>query len=358
MGYYVAGAYEQRSTGVTDERRARRALRQRVAEVRARTYVGSPRRVTLDDLLRFIRDDYIANQRRSLATLEFQCRHLRDYFGSTCWSFEITTSRLQRYVSARRSAGAAASSIRGELSHLARALKLAERAGLISGADIPYVPQVKPDPSRIRQGFITRAQLDDLCRRLDADSADFVRFLFFSAWRAGEARNLGWRDYDPTSAVFRLRADATKTGQPRLLPIAGELASIINRRLSRRRVGCEYVFHRNGARIGRFLHAWRRACAETGIGRRLLHDLRRSGIKHLVERGVDQRRAMAISGHRTVATFHRYQIVDLVSLRQAIEMASPALAQPHPRRRRTGPSNRRTRTERNQSGEKERGQLG
>jgi integrase len=248
-------------------------------------------------VLRLIRDDHVANQRRSLGTREIQCRHLRDHFRGDGSISEITTSRIERYVAARRSAGAAASSIRGELSHLARALKLAARASLIAHAQIPYVPQIRPDPSRIRQGFITRSQLDDVCFHLDVDSADFVRFLFFSAWRSGEARGLRWRDYDPSGPAFCLRADASKTGQPRLLPVAGDLAPILDG---------------------------------------------------------DQRRAMAISGHRTVATFHRYQIAGLVSLKQVIEMAAspdkratpPALENSPPPRERTQKVNSRAETQR------------
>lgn len=329
MGYYVHGLHEQRSTRETDERRAKRVLKQRIAEVRAQVYNPIPRKLVLEDLLSLIKEDYAANRRRSVATLGFQCRHLLDYFGATCRTSEITTLKLDQYVATRRDAAAAASSIRGELSHLSRAFKLALRARLVAPSQVPYIPQVKPDPSRVRRGFLTSAELDRVCRLLDPDSADFVRFLFFSAWRPGEARNLEWRDYDRSGPAFRLRGEATKTGQPRLLPVAGQLRAIIERRLRHRRPDCRYVFHRHGRRIGRFRAAWRQACEEAGVGRRLFHDLRRSGIKNLVESGVDQRRAMAISGHRTVSTFHRYQIADLSSLREAMEMASVRAAPPN-----------------------------
>jgi integrase len=37
--------------------------------------------------------------------------------------------------------------------------------------------------------------VEALCTHLDPDLADVVTFLFFSAWRVGEARTLQWRDY-------------------------------------------------------------------------------------------------------------------------------------------------------------------
>jgi hypothetical protein len=63
---------------------------------------------------------------------------------------------------------------------------------------------------------------------------------------------------------------------------------------------------------------------------------------------------MAISGHRAVATFHRYQIADVASLRRAIETAASSNERPtssksrssRPARERTQKANSRAKMQR------------
>ena len=133
-----------------------------------------------------------------------------------------------------------------------------------------------------------------------------------------------------------LRPERSKNRHGRILPVdCGELAAIIARRWQARRLDCPYVFHRNGRRIGDFRKLWAKACAELGLTGRIVHDLRRSGVRHLIRGGTPRHTVMAFSGHRTASMLKRYDIIDVDDLRRAAERASVYQGEPatvHPLR--------------------------
>ena len=115
----------------------------------------------------------------------------------------------------------------------------------------------------------------------------------------------------------------------------------------RRRPDCPFIFHgrdcgtlrfdKRGNRrpcLGDFQKVWDRACIVVGFTKadprnpatvraaRTPHDLRRSGVKHYIDAGVDPHTVMLWSGHRTEAMLRRYHIIDLEDLRRAGKRAS------------------------------------
>jgi integrase len=62
---------------------------------------------------------------------------------------------------------------------------------------------------------------------------------------------------------------------------------------------------------------------------RIVHDLRRSGVKYLIETpGNDPHTVMAFSGHSTPSMLRRYHIIDLDVMRQAAQRASARRCDP------------------------------
>ena len=122
---------------------------------------------------------------------------------------------------------------------------------------------------------------------------------------------------DRHEQTIRLRPGHSKNKHGRVLPVVGALAAMIDRRLAARRLDCPYIFHDQGHPIGDFRKSWQTACAAVGLSGRMVHDLRRSGVRHLIHAGVDPHTVMAFSGHRTPSMLRRYHIIALDDLRAA-----------------------------------------
>lgn len=254
-------------------------------------------------------------------------RHVLAAFGH--WRVvDLSTEAIDDYIRRRLSEGARPATVNRETQLLGQAVRpFFERLGLPA----PTFRRLRED--NVRQGFCERADLERIVAALPPELRDLVWFAFLSSWRKHEILTLRWADVDREGGVIRLRPEHAKNGRGRILPLAGDLAALIERRwrarIVRRPDGtehvAEFVFHRAGRPIGDFRRAWARACAQAGLAGRLFHDLRRSGIRAMVRAGVPERVAMELSGHRTRAVFDRYNIVSDGELRVAVERTTEYL---------------------------------
>jgi integrase len=190
-----------------------------------------------------------------------------------------------------------------------------------------------------RQGFVCHPDFLGLQGKLPNHLKDPVGFLYYSGWRVREMRKIQWKHLDPSAKSLRLPPELSKNKKGRLLPLTGELATIIKRAKARRRLDCPYIFHHNGKPFGSFRKAWKTACVAVGLGRFIkdekgkkkyegiiVHDLRRSCVRHLIQAGVGEKLAMQLTGHKTRSVFDRYNIVSDADLQEASERQQAYLA--------------------------------
>ncbi len=175
-----------------------------------------------------------------------------------------------------------------------------------------------------RQGFFERADFEAVAANLPDPLNDIARFSYLSGWRKGEILPFRWDAVDRTAREVRLRT--SKNGHGGVLPLDGALSDLMERRWALREyAGSDgvtrlsgFVFHRDGRPLVDFKKAWARACEAARVPGRLFHDLRRTAIRNMVRAGVPQSVVMAISGHRTVTVFLRYNITSGDDIRDAI----------------------------------------
>ena len=329
-------------------------LRRRIEEQArdSRRDPGAENRVTMAQLFDALVADYTANGRRSGATLAFRLAPLREAFGQGK-AHDVKASSIKRYTDQRRAAGKAPATINRELAALRRAFTIAVEQERLSSASVPRVKLFAEHNAR--QGFVERADFEAVVSRLPVYLQDYARFAYGSGWRKGEVATLEWSAVDKGTTRVTLRREHSKNGEPRVLPLVGELTEIIARRRQERAyttvagetAESRYIFHRHGAPVGDFRKAWTAACVAAGFAKPkvrrdgrpvldrkgepvmkatlILLDLRRSAVRNLMAAGVDQSVAMRVTGHQTISVFQRYRIVSDDDMRAALERTQTAL---------------------------------
>ena len=132
---------------------------------------------------------------------------------------------------------------------------------------------------------------------------------------------------DTAGGVIRLSPARSKTLVGRILPISQPIAEALVRRRARRDPDSPLVFHRDGIAVRRWRTAWRTACQAAGVPTRFLHDCRRTAARNLIRANVPERVAMLLTGHKSRASFDRYNIIHEQELLDAGDQLVAYLAQ-------------------------------
>ena len=207
--YSYHGRKIRESSGSPQRGEAVKLLRRRLAEMGSGRLVGPDAdRTTFDEMADMLLADYGLNGRRSEARVRVALAHLRAFF---TFAKVPTSDRIGAYIRLRQADEAAPASIRYELAMLKRAFTLALRAGKASHR--PYIPSVSVDNAR--KGFFEPADFEAVEPNLPESLRPFMRFLYLTGWRAGEARGLTWAGIDFAAGVVRLEPGVTKNREGR-----------------------------------------------------------------------------------------------------------------------------------------------
>jgi len=190
-------------------------------------------------------------------------------------------------------------------------------------------------------------------RRLDGDeeqrllkhSTPYLQDVIVAALetgcRRGELLSLTWADVRDDYGHMLLRADNTKTGEARAVPITAKLRDI----LRRRRIGADgvefgpdaFVFGNEAGEQRRWIHdAWDKTRRSAGIVDLHFHDLRREFASRLLETpGVSLHDVSDWIGHTNVITTSRYLATNAVRKLRVLErfeaardLQSPSATEP------------------------------
>jgi integrase len=336
LRYHHHGKLIEESSGTSDEKQARRALRQKLKPADTEDFVSpKARKVTVDELADLIRADYVRRGNRSRVAPRLT--HLLTAFAGRK-ALAITSEEVDQYLDARLAAGAAVATANREAACLRHMFRLAVDKGILPRA--PKITLRRED--NVRQGFLEPADLDAFLAALrarDPAVADLAEMAFLTLMRRANLLALVWPMLElavdaghVVGGTLTLPGTITKNRRPLTMPLTGRLLAVIARRWQARRETCAHVFHRAGRPVRGFNGPWQAAAAAIGQPRLLLHDLRRSGARTMLRADVDEDVVMMIGGWRTRSMLTRYNIVATDDMVDAQAKLDQALATPGPRK--------------------------
>ena len=319
---------ERRVIGLTREwsaARAEKQLRDWQSQIRLRTYTRSerserkhakpapkpaPEKVTCASIWKKYLADAETNGKRT-DRMEQAWAHLEPEFGNMA-AVSVEPLALFDYRIKRLADGAANATANRELSMLQASLRFAARLQVIPS--VPLFPK-KLKEAKPKEGFVEEEQYKTLAANCDELwLRAFLAIGFYFAWRKGEILGLRVRDVDFLGGVLHLRD--SKNGTSRKVVLIPEVQTLLLECVRGKSPEAFLLTHADGSNVVQPRKNWYSLCARCGLGeftkgryRGLqMHDLRRSGVRRMVRRGVSEKVAMTISGHKTRSVFDRYDI--------------------------------------------------
>lgn len=286
-------------------------------------------RVTFEDLLDGVVDEYKANGRKSLDKVLCRGRHLAKSFAG--WrAQDITVTELRAFIARRQEEGASNAEINRELSTLRRGFNLALQAENI--LRLPHFPRL--EESSPRAGFFEPEEFTAVLHHLPACLKAPMTCAYLTGWRCrSEILPLHWRNVDFDAGTIRLDMGTTKSKDGRVIYMTAQLRALLEEQRRKtlalqRQTGqiIPLVFHDGGHRIVNYDKRWREACRQAGLSGKIVHDFRRTTVRNMVRAGIPERVAMQMAGHKTRSVFDRYHIVsdgDLQEAARRLDVAFP-----------------------------------
>jgi integrase len=349
IDYYVNGHRKRERIG-SDKRLAETVLRKRKVEIAEGRFLERQRPVTTtfdelaDAYLEWIGPNDEAGipaRKRSWRSHDlYAIGRLSAYFGGKRLT-AITPALVGQYRDWRRSTisrrrrPVSPATVNREIACLKRMFNVAHKGLIVLKGGVP-----KDKPLEVvslererneRDRVLSAGEFARLCEAAEDWLKPMLLVAYHTGMRKDEVRSLRWEQVDLKRGTIRLTSSDTKTDEGRVIPISQTLTSTL--KTATRYVRCPWVFV-NPARMDAWqanpdmvepryhktsiTHAFERACQRAGVENATFHDLRHTFVTNARRAGIDYFRIMAMTGHKTMAVFKRYNTVDEDDLRQAM----------------------------------------
>lgn len=302
------GAYKK-----WNHKEAKTELSKREALVANHEYKGKHiERVTYDDLMALVIEDYRINGRKSGSHTEKRIKRMDTFFKGLPAMYIPT--KIKPFVIYCQGKGWSNAYINRFLSIIMRGFTLGYQHVPRMVAEIPSIPKLQEN--NVRSGFFEHKEYLTLHAALPHYLRMALTIGYLSGVRKGEAFGIQLSDVNFVTGAIRF--PDTKNGDPRVIYLTGkyyEELLVQKDELDAKYPSCTYLIHHDGQPIRDFRGAWGTACKTAGISGKLFHDLRRTAARNMLAAGRPEKEIMQIGGWKTRSILDRYNIVNEENLK-------------------------------------------
>jgi integrase len=312
--YYIDGRRRRERIGpnkAAAEQRLREILKLRAEE----RYIDKDPavRMTLGELCKWYLDLPEAKAKDSYSRDKDFITHLKRLLGESTKIKNITVGRIESYQRIRLAESSPRhkgetirpATVNKEVICLKTIINRAVRHGKLQHNHLERVKKLPEN--NVRMKVLTQDEFSKLIDACPLHIQPVVQMAYYMGMRRAEIINLTWPEVDLQKGFIRLSAERTKTDNPRAIPIHPAVRAMLER--LPRALHTNRVFLRDGQPFDEFKRSFTTACRNAGIKNFVFHDLRHCALNNLRRSGNDFFEIMALSGHKTMSCFKRYNLV-------------------------------------------------
>lgn len=309
---------------------AKRVYQQKLIEWERKKYLKMEvkKEYTFGELLDWYLDHPKAKRKKTYLRDIEMGRILRENFG-TQPSREIKPTDLEAFqdrmleTPSKRGRPYKPATVNRFVTLIKRVYNLAIRDDMVEKNPCWKVPMLAE--RNVRDRIVSPEEFEILKKQLQ-EYALILSLGYYLGMREGEILNLKEKQIHffgngVDEGYIELFDGETKSGEGREIPFSSLMGKLLGGHLARQKNGGPEKFlftTEKGNLLGNFRRSFQRACKRAGIKGLCFHDFRHTAITNMRKAEVNISIIMAISGHKTMAMFRRYNRIDLDDGREAM----------------------------------------
>jgi len=251
-------------------------------------------------------------------------KHLNPFFGDTLLG-NISAKMVSDFMHARKAAKKANATVDGERAILSCILSFAVRWKRLHRDMNPMTEVPKLGDHGRRDRWLTPEEQRAMIAAARKRGLDFLADVIIFGLGTGarppkELLSVEWRDINFERRTVHLRAETTKDGEARTIPLNDAVLSMLEaRRTDTTNRFSSFVFTRNGRRIRSIRTAWNATRKDAGLGKEVVpYCMRHTFCTRYSHSGGDGKDLQALAGHADFRTTQNYLHTDSDHARQTV----------------------------------------